>query len=103
MAAPQGMHYAQFRLAALYQHGKGGAVDYARALQWYQKAEEQQDPDAMRAIAYMYEHGEGVEINLDTAQQWYVKADEQKYGHIQDRLSELQAQLRLQLSIDDKA
>lgn len=65
---------AQFGLGKIYRHGLGTAVDFQKALHWYQKAAQQNYAVAMSHLGEMHEQGQGVRINLDRARNWYRMA-----------------------------
>jgi len=49
---------------------------YRDAMEWYLKAAEYNDAEAMRQIGYMYEYGEGVPVDYEKAVFWFEKAAE---------------------------
>jgi TPR repeat protein len=51
------------------------SADLPRAVEWYRKAAEAGDPEAMRALADAYRRGEGVERDEEQAQAWMDKAE----------------------------
>lgn len=48
--------------------------DYQQAMQWYLKAADEGNTDAMVNIGLLYQHGNGVQQNYQQAMQWYLKA-----------------------------
>ena len=60
-------------IGVLYNEGDGVEKDYARALQWYEKAAKQGFAPALTSIGHMYENGQGMEINLTKAKEYYEK------------------------------
>ena len=60
----------------MYQNGLGVETDYAKALEWYEKAAEMGDATAMYNIANIYENGLGVDQDAEKAAEWYAKAEE---------------------------
>jgi len=63
-------------IGLLYDSGK----DYAKAMQWYNKAADKGGSDAMHNIALLYYNGQGVLQDYDKAMQWYVKAADKGLG-----------------------
>ena len=57
-----------------YFYGRGVEQDYAKAMEWYRKAADQQLADAQHNIGALYENGWGVAKDLDQAKVWYQKA-----------------------------
>ena len=60
-AAEDGSVYAQYRVAKMYESGRGTEQDYAQAARWYAAASEAGHPQARRALAKLREQGQGVE------------------------------------------
>ncbi len=61
----------------MYDKGEGVPQDYAKAMQWYQKAANQGDADAQFNLGVMYYEGEGAPQDYAKALQWYQKAANQ--------------------------
>jgi uncharacterized protein len=59
---------------SMYEHGRGVARDYAKALQWYEKLAETGSPVGMRAVAWMHHKGHGVRRDLGKAIEGYQRA-----------------------------
>ena len=59
---------------------------YAIAIEWYQKAAEQNNADAQYILGVMYDSGYGVEKNYTKAIEWYQKAAEQNLPEAQYHL-----------------
>jgi TPR repeat protein len=75
MAADQGSAWAQMSLGLLYTHGGDGLPqDYARAVDLFRKAADQNDPDALYNLGWAYESGLGVPQDRQQAIEWYNKA-----------------------------
>lgn len=75
--ANKGISNAERYYAQYYQYGDGGVTqDYAKALEWYEKAAEQENSDAMNRIGILYANGAGVEQDYTKALEWYEKAAE---------------------------
>jgi hypothetical protein len=51
--------------------------DYAKAMDWYDKAADQGDADSETIVGDMYENGEGVAKDYAKAMDWYKKAADQ--------------------------
>lgn len=60
----------------MYYAGLGVEQDYAKALEWFEKAAELNYTTAVHNIGYMYQEGLGVEQDYDKALEWYEKAVE---------------------------
>ena len=65
--AEQGDARAQFYLAESYNNGQGSVQDYAEALNWYRKAAEQNNPEALDRLCSAYYYGENI-IRKDEAE-----------------------------------
>lgn len=66
--------------------------DYAKAMEWYQKATENGNTDAQYSIGYMYENDLGVNKDYKKAVEWYTKAADNGHKKAQARLKELNNQ-----------
>ena len=55
----------------MYEQGRGVPQDYAKAVEWYRKAAEQNEPAAQYSLGLMYDQGTGVQRNLSEATRWY--------------------------------
>ena len=65
---------AMVYLGYIYETGDGVEQDGAKAVEWYTKAADLGDSDAMNSLGYMYETGNGVEQDGAKAVEWYTKA-----------------------------
>lgn len=64
-----------YDIGCRYYYGQGAvAQDYAKAMEWYEKAAEAGSPDAMYQIGYLYYHGQGVNQDDGKAKEWYEKS-----------------------------
>ena len=70
---------AQAQLGDLYfnQNTRNG---FSKALEWYQKAAQQNDGQGQYGLAYMYFYGQGVAKDIPTAWGWYQKAAANGYS-----------------------
>lgn len=75
-AAEKGIAFAQYRLARLYEQGRGTAQDDAEAVRWYRAAAEQGYPPAQIALGKRYEQGSGVPQDEAAALALFEKAAE---------------------------
>lgn len=91
---------AQYNLGRIYFRGEGftGVVfvrdvpkDIAKAVEWYQKAAEQQNVNAQRDLGMMYKFGLGVKEDADKAFVWLQKAAAQGNDVAQYNLGEMYA------------
>ena len=73
-AAEAGEPVAQYRLATLYESGRGVAADPAKAVRWYQAAANQGSRKAMHNLAVAYAEGTGVKKDFTEASRWFLKA-----------------------------
>lgn len=75
--ANKGISDAERFLAQYYFYGDGGvAQDYAKSVEWYEKAAEHGNSGSMFNLGTMYSHGNGVEQDYAKALEWYEKAAE---------------------------
>jgi TPR repeat protein len=83
--ADQGNADAQFRVAVLYDLGRGVAQDHAAAVRWYRMAADQGHANAQHNLGTMYEMGEGVgpDYALAAAFVWFRRAALQGYAPAQ--------------------
>ena len=65
---------ANLYLGILYDWYSYPELDYAKAMEWYEKAADLGNATAMDNIGWLYENGLGVERDLSKAQEWYDKA-----------------------------
>src|SRR5262249_36097956 len=85
-AADGGRADAMFFLAVLYQIGKGGAQDAAKAREWCEKAADGGNTQAMMFLGLLYEHNEG---DYARARAWYEKAADNGDADAKDSLERL--------------
>jgi TPR repeat protein len=78
-AAEKGQAVAQIDLGLNFAKGTGAPKDLAAALQWFQRAADQNDPRGQYYVGLMHERGYAVERSYATALSWYQKAAEQNY------------------------
>ncbi|HYC63248.1 MAG TPA: tetratricopeptide repeat protein, partial [Reyranellaceae bacterium] len=91
--ADEGNVDAQYRIAVLYDLGRGVAQDYAAAVRWYRLAADKGHANAQHNLATMYEMGEGVEPDyaLAAAIVWFRRAAMQGYAPAQCSLGVMYA------------
>ena len=63
----------------MYANGRGMEVNFEKTFEYFVKAAELGDGEAMYFLAVMYSNGDGVEANAATADMWYQKALENGY------------------------
>ena len=63
-------------LGTLYDAGHGVKQSYAKAKEFFERAAQQDHPEAQFNLGVMYEHGEGMPKNKKQAIEWYSKACE---------------------------
>ncbi|MCB1801089.1 MAG: sel1 repeat family protein [Gammaproteobacteria bacterium] len=73
-AAKAGNAEAQFRLGVMYGNGDGVGLDYAQALEWFNKAAEQGHENALITLAWMYANGAGVDTDEERSRTLYLRA-----------------------------
>lgn len=73
-AAEQDHADAQFRLARLYDTGKGVALNYSLAAVWYRQAAERGVASAQNSLGDLYGKGQGVARDFAEAMRWFQKA-----------------------------
>jgi TPR repeat protein len=71
---PLGLSSAQYFLGTLYDDGLGVPRDYAKAVEWYKKASEQNDSDAQNKLGAKFAEGSGVKKDLTQALKWFTIA-----------------------------
>lgn len=64
------------QLGCLYYYGNGVDQDYAKAMEYFEKAANMGNPTSMGWVGSFYQNGESVEKNIDTAIEWYEKQGE---------------------------
>ena len=69
-----------------YANGRGVIQNDEKAVEWYQKAAEQEHAIAQYDLSWMYQHGRGVSPNSSEAFKWCRKAAEQGYADAQNTL-----------------
>lgn len=69
-AANQGLMPAQYRLARLYEEGRGVPRDLDRAAIWYRKAADQTDPAAQLRLGILLSPGNGARTDVVEAYKW---------------------------------
>ena len=70
-----------------YYNGEGIEKDFAKAVEWYEKAALQGYAEGQYYLGYCYYEGEGVEQNFSKAAELYIKASEQGYARAQQKLA----------------
>ena len=63
----------------MYANGRGMEVNFEKTFEYFVKAAELGDGEAMYFLAVMYSNGDGIEANAATADMWYQKALENGY------------------------
>ncbi|MBO5166423.1 MAG: sel1 repeat family protein [Lachnospiraceae bacterium] len=90
LASDNGSSGAMRNIGLIYYYGKGRAVDYKIAYEWFMKAiHHAANTHAMYMVGEMYEKGLYVPKNTDTAISWYKKADMQGSPEARGRLQTL--------------
>lgn len=68
--------YAQNRLGDLYREGDEVEQNYSEALQWYQRAADQNDANGLNNVGSMYLNGLGTQPDAEKAAKYYRQAAE---------------------------
>jgi TPR repeat protein len=76
-------------LGALYANGHGVAQDYAKAREWYEKASNKGDANAMTDLGALYANGHGVAQDYAKAREWYEKAADKGDANAKAQLERL--------------
>jgi hypothetical protein len=63
--------------------------DYAKARDWYEKAADGGNPDAMFKLGVIYQNGQGVALDYAKAREWYEKAAAKDNADAKTRLQQL--------------
>jgi len=74
--------------------GEGAPTDYARAMNWFQKAAAQNVAEAQTGIGLLYRFGSGVPQDREQARTWFKKAVAQGYEKAKKELAEMNAEDR---------
>jgi len=75
--AEQGDVWYQTELALMHHNGQGVPQNYAKAIEWYRKAADQDFAKAQANLGVMYGKGQGVPRDYGIAISWFRKAAEQ--------------------------
>jgi TPR repeat protein len=73
-AAKNGHVPSQYRLATLYELGRGTPKNYVEASKWYSRAAEAGHVKAMHNLAVLLAQGQGVQLDHEAAAKWFQKA-----------------------------
>ncbi|MBP2280618.1 TPR repeat protein [Psychrobacter sp. PL19] len=78
---------AQTLIGLDYLNGNGIAQDYAKALEWFEKAASEDYPTAQNMLGAMFKNGHGVQQDYEQAFEWFEKAATQDYDEGQTNLA----------------
>lgn len=87
--AESGDASAQYNMGVLYDRGYGVERDYAKALQWYEKAAAQHYARAEHNLGIMYKTGKGVSRDVDRAAKWFRRGADDGQAASQNNLAVL--------------
>lgn len=82
---------AQYKLAGLYNYGKGTAKNEVEAVKWYRRVAAQNDARGQSMLGVMYTNARGVERDYDQAIVWFRKAAAQNSAHAKYNLGYMYA------------
>lgn len=71
-----------YELAESYYCGKGVKQDFSKAIDYYKKAADLCNSEAMQSLGQCYENGVGVKKDYLEAAKWYRRAKEQRDSHL---------------------
>jgi TPR repeat protein len=57
----------------LYYNGQGGAPDYVKAREWFEKAADKGEANAMFFLGLLYNYGFGVAQDYVNAREWFER------------------------------
>ncbi|MBC8494129.1 MAG: tetratricopeptide repeat protein [Candidatus Thioglobus sp.] len=80
---------SQYKLADIFQKGKGVAKNSAHAFYWYQRAAQQGNLPAQFNVWYAYLTGEGTSANKQLADKWYARATLKNSSSTQSIINQL--------------
>jgi TPR repeat protein len=86
LAASRGDADAQLNLGNCCYNGQGVRIDFARAVDWYEKAAAQGDAMVQSNLGVCYANGQGVKQDFARAVYWYEKAAAQGHASAQYNL-----------------
>jgi TPR repeat protein len=74
--AEQGDTGAMHNVGAMYASGGNVKLDYAQAMDWFQRAALRGRYESMYSLGIMYRFGQGVDVDMVQASAWYTLAAE---------------------------
>jgi len=77
----------KIQIAMMYYEGHTVKQDYAKALEWYQRAAEDGDNWSQTVTGLMYEQGIGTKQDYQKAEEWFRKAAANDYARAQSNLA----------------
>ncbi len=80
---------AQYKLANIFQQGRGIAKNSVHAFYWHQRAAKQGNLPAQFNVWYAYLTGEGTQANEKLADKWYARAVLKNSSSTQSIISQL--------------
>lgn len=86
--ANEGDAHSQERLGTAYFCGMGMRSDYAKAVEWYQKAAKQGNAEGQFRLGECYQYGCGLAQDLERAKQWFSDAAKQNHVKAQAKLDQ---------------
>lgn len=86
-----GNKWAIHMLGRMYEEGYYVKKDYIKAVEMYQKAARQNEPNALARIGYMYEKGFGLPQDYKKAAEYYLRVEDEKIMYVESRLGDLYA------------
>jgi len=76
-----GYHWVQYMLGQCYRCGYGVEQNYTKAMEWYVKASNQGNTDALNDLGYFYSSGHGCVKNLTKAAELFERSADAGYSY----------------------
>jgi TPR repeat protein len=76
-----------FRMGVCYSQGKVALIDFAKAVEWFRKAAEEDHALALNNLGLRYVKGEGVELSFPKAIELYRRAAMQGNSSSQNNIA----------------
>jgi uncharacterized protein len=87
--AEKGKAEDQYAVGLMLLRGDGVAQNYGEAIKWFERAAQQNHPDAALNLGLLYKNGRGVLQDFTIAGQWFEKAARQRHPEAEYHLGTL--------------